>query len=157
MNIIQKQIFYILLAITLICSNCQSKKQDRDALTSLIINNLSTNGSDKNKSLIQLDVADLGGSYTGKCFDTFQLNGGNVTPTAYYNTPAGGAGGLLNNNVRKYAVSISNCSELGFTSGTNFGAQSQRPNPNDNFTFRMYTCDPNNNPCTKSAITAAGF
>jgi hypothetical protein len=125
---------------------------------SLVINNLIDEWkSDKNKSLIQLDVADLGGSYTGKCFDTFQLNGGNVTPTAYYNTPAGGAGGLLNNNVRKYAVSISNCSELGFTSGTNFGAQSQRPNSNDNFTFRMYTCDPNNNPCTKSAITAAGF
>ncbi len=136
---------------------CQSKKQNRDVLVSYVINNILKNGTDLNRSLVQMEVADLGGSYTGKCFDTFQLNGGNVSSTSYFNTPAGGAGGLLNNNIRKYNVSTATCADLGFSNGTSFGSQSQRPNPDDNFTFRMFSCDPNNNPCTRLAISTAGF
>ncbi|PJZ83631.1 LA_3150 family lipoprotein [Leptospira harrisiae] len=137
--------------------NCQSKEQNREDISSLVINNLLSGVADRNKSLVVMEVADLGGSFTGTCFDTFQLNGGNIGPSAYFNTPQGGAGGLLNTNIKKYAVSTSSCSDLGFASGTNFGSTSQRPNPNDLFTFKMFTCDPNNNPCTKAAITASGF
>ncbi|TGK81970.1 hypothetical protein EHQ24_11860 [Leptospira noumeaensis] len=155
MNIMIK-LLMVLLVINLF-ENCQSKEQNRDEISSLVINNLLNGVPDRNKSLVVMEVADLGGSYTGTCYDTFQLNGGNIGSTSYFNTPPGGAGGLLNTNVKKYAVSTSTCSDLGFTSGSNFGSTSQRPNPNDTFTFKMYTCDPNNNPCAKAAITASGF
>ncbi|EKJ88339.1 LA_3150 family lipoprotein [Leptospira meyeri] len=147
----------IILVVSHFVWNCQSKEQNREDISSLVINNLLNGVADRNKSLVVMEVADLGGSFTGTCFDTFQLNGGNIGPTAYFNTPQGGAGGLLNTNIKKYAVSTSSCSDLGFASGTNFGSTSQRPNPNDLFTFKMFTCDPNNNPCTKAAITASGF
>ncbi|TGL22886.1 hypothetical protein EHQ47_09040 [Leptospira bourretii] len=147
----------IILVVSNFVWNCQSKEQNREDISSLVINNLLNGVADRNKSLVVMEVADLGGSFTGTCFDTFQLNGGNTGPTAYFNTPQGGAGGLLNTNIKKYAVSTSSCSDLGFASGTNFGSTSQRPNQNDLFTFKMFTCDPNNNPCTKAAITASGF
>ncbi|XDD54336.1 hypothetical protein AB3N62_00555 [Leptospira sp. WS4.C2] len=149
--------FFMILVVSIFLGNCQSKEQNRDEISSLVINNLLNGVADRNKSLVVMEVADLGGSFTGTCFDTFQLNGGNIGSTAYFNTPPGGAGGLLNTNIKKYAVSTSTCSDLGFASGTNFGSTSQRPNPNDTFTFKMFTCDPNNNPCTRSAIAAAGF
>jgi len=149
--------FFMILVVSIFLGNCQSKKQNRNEISSLVINNLLNGVADRNKSLVVMEVADLGGSYTGTCFDSFQLNGGNVGSTAYFNTPPGGAGGALNTNIKKYAVSTSSCSDLGFASGTNFGSTSQRPNPDDMFTFKMFTCDPNNNPCAKSAITAAGF
>lgn len=145
------------LSLSLFLLNCQSKEQDRKGISSLIINNILNGGVDRNKSLVIMEVADLGGSYTGNCYDTFQLNGGNIGPTSYFNTPPGGAGGLLNTNIKKYNVSTSSCTDLGFASGTNFGSTSQRPNSNDGFTFKVYTCDPNNNPCSRSAITASGF
>ncbi|PJZ46810.1 LA_3150 family lipoprotein [Leptospira brenneri] len=149
--------FFMILILSHFLWNCQSKEQDREGISSLVINNLLNGVVDKNKSLVVMEVADLAGSFTGTCYDTFQWNGGNVGPTAYFNTPPGGSGGALNTNIKKYAVSTSSCSELGFTSGSNFGSTSQRPNPNDQFTFKMFSCDPNNNPCSKSAITAAGF
>lgn len=157
MKLKKKFLIQILLFVILFSPGCQSKKQDREAITALVINNALTSSTDKNKSLLRLEVADLGGSYTGRCYDTFQLYGGNVSPTTYFNTPAGSSGGALNSNVRKSAVSTSSCSDLGFTSGTNFGSSTQRPNPDDGFTFRLYYCDPNNNPCTKAAMTASGF
>lgn len=149
--------YFIILVVSIILGNCQSKEQSREDISSLVINNLLNGVADRNKSLVVMEVADLGGSFTGTCYDTFQLNGGDVGPTAYFNTAPGGAGGLLNTNIKKYAVSISSCSDLGFSSGTNFGSTSQRPNPDDMFTFKMFTCDPNNNPCAKSAIRASGF
>ena len=87
---------------------------------------------------------------------TFQIF---TSPSNYYNTLAGGAGGALNTNVKKYALSTSNCSALSFTgtTNTNLGSSTQRPNTSDGFTFKMYTCDPNNNPCARAAITASGF
>ncbi len=151
-----KQLLFMVFVLFLL-GNCQSKEQNRDEISSLVIHNLLNNVPDRNKSLVVMEVADLGGSYTGTCYDTFQLNGGNIGSTAYFNTPPGGAGGTLNTEVKKYAVSTSSCSDLGFASGTNFGSTSQRPNPNDLFTFKMFTCDPNNNPCAKSAIKAAGY
>ncbi|MCT8334069.1 hypothetical protein NUH30_10335 [Leptospira sp. 85282-16] len=155
LNLMNRLLFMVFVLFLL--GNCQSKEQNRDEISSLVINNLLNNVPDRNKSLVVMEVADLGGSYTGTCYDTFQLNGGNIGSTAYFNTPPGGAGGTLNTDVKKYAVSTSSCSDLGFASGTNFGSTSQRPNPNDLFTFKMFTCDPNNNPCAKSAIKAAGF
>ncbi|MCW7491660.1 hypothetical protein ND861_03230 [Leptospira sp. 2 VSF19] len=157
MNLNQMKRLLFMVFVLIFVGNCQSKEQNRDEISSLVINNLLNNVPDRNKSLVVMEVADLGGSYTGTCYDTFQLNGGNIDSTAYFNTPPGGAGGALNTNVKKYAVSTSSCSDLGFASGTNFGSTSQRPNPNDLFTFKMFTCDPNNNPCTKSAIHASGF
>lgn len=151
-----KQLLFMVFVLFLL-GNCQSKEQNRDEISSLVIHNLLNNVPDRNKSLVVMEVAYLGGSYTGTCYDTFQLNGGNIGSTAYFNTPPGGAGGTLNTEVKKYAVSTSSCSDLGFASGTNFGSTSQRPNPNDLFTFKMFTCDPNNNPCAKSAIKAAGY
>lgn len=151
-----KQLLFMVFVLFLL-GNCQSKEQNRDEISSLVIHNLLNNVPDRNKSLVVMEVVDLGGSYTGTCYDTFQLNGGNIGSTAYFNTPPGGAGGTLNTEVKKYAVSTSSCSDLGFASGTNFGSTSQRPNPNDLFTFKMFTCDPNNNPCAKSAIKAAGY
>ncbi|EMY62597.1 LA_3150 family lipoprotein [Leptospira terpstrae] len=157
MNLNQMNRLLIIMIVSIFLGNCQSKEQSREDISSLVINNLLNGVADRNKSLVVMEVADLGGSFTGSCYDTFQLNGGNVGPTAYFNTPPGGAGGLLNTNIKKYAVSTSSCSDLGFASGTNFGSSSQRPNPDDVFTFKMFTCDPNNNPCARSAITAAGF
>ncbi|MCG6151103.1 LA_3150 family lipoprotein [Leptospira bandrabouensis] len=157
MKLNQMNRLLFMVFVLFLLGNCQSKEQNRDEISSLVINNLLNNVPDRNKSLVVMEVADLGGSYTGTCYDTFQLNGGNIGSTAYFNTPPGGAGGTLNTEVKKYAVSTSSCSDLGFASGTNFGSTSQRPNPNDLFTFKMFTCDPNNNPCAKSAIKAAGF
>ncbi|TGN05100.1 LA_3150 family lipoprotein [Leptospira bandrabouensis] len=157
MKLNQMNRLLFMVFVLFLLGNCQSKEQNRDEISSLVIHNLLNNVPDRNKSLVVMEVADLGGSYTGTCYDTFQLNGGNIGSTAYFNTPPGGAGGTLNTEVKKYAVSTSSCSDLGFASGTNFGSTSQRPNPNDLFTFKMFTCDPNNNPCAKSAIKAAGF
>ncbi|MCG6143856.1 hypothetical protein ND856_03585 [Leptospira bandrabouensis] len=157
MKLNQMNRLLFMVFVLFLLGNCQSKEQNRDEISSLVINNLLNNVPDRNKSLVVMEVADLGGSYTGTCYDTFQLNGGNIGSTAYFNTPPGGAGGTLNTEVKKYAVSTSSCSDLGFASGTNFGSTSQRPNPNDLFTFKMFTCDPNNNPCAKSAIKAAGY
>lgn len=157
MKLNQMNRLLFMVFVLFLLGNCQSKEQNRDQISSLVINNLLNNVPDRNKSLVVMEVADLGGSYTGTCYDTFQLNGGNIGSTAYFNTPPGGAGGTLNTEVKKYAVSTSSCSDLGFASGTNFGSTSQRPNPNDLFTFKMFTCDPNNNPCAKSAIKAAGY
>lgn len=157
MKLNQMNRLLFMVFVLFLLGNCQSKEQNRDEISSLVIHNLLNNVPDRNKSLVVMEVADLGGSYTGTCYDTFQLNGGNIGSTAYFNTPPGGAGGTLNTEVKKYAVSTSSCSDLGFASGTNFGSTSQRPNPNDLFTFKMFTCDPNNNPCAKSAIKAAGY
>ncbi|MBK8396525.1 MAG: hypothetical protein IPL26_15000 [Leptospiraceae bacterium] len=163
MKIISKKIFLLTFALILTVGCIKSKKQDRSGLESLVINNiLNGTASDKynNGSLVILTRADLSNlSFTGQCFDTFTLSGVAVSPSNYYNTIAGGGGGLLNNDYKKYALSTSNCAALSFTGTTNtgFGSSSQRPNSEQDLTFKMYSCDPNNNPCSKTAITAAGF
>ncbi len=153
--------FTALLIITglIACSNTKKNQ----GLKALVINNFLTSPStvdpklDKNKSMVQMEKADLAGSYTGKCFESFHLNGAEISPTTYYNSFFGGAGGALNNNVKKSALSTSSCTTLGFTTGTGFGAATQRPNPDTEFSYKLYLCDPNNNSCSKTAITAAGF
>ncbi|MBL0266425.1 MAG: hypothetical protein IPQ05_21805 [Leptospiraceae bacterium] len=158
-----KNIFLIAMILIVSVGCIQSKKKDRSGLSALVLRNWSNGtATDKytNGSLVILSRADLSNlSFTGQCFDTFTLNGIVVSPSNYYNTVAGGAGGALNTNVKKYALSTSNCSALSFTgtTNTNLGSSTQRPNTSDGFTFKMYTCDPNNNPCARAAITASGF
>ena len=141
----------------------QTKKQNTKGLTALILNN-AANGTANDKytngSLVDMKRADLANlSFTGVCYDTFTLNTIPVSPSNYYNTPAGGYGGQINTDLEKHTLSTSNCSSLGFSpaSNTSFGSSSQRPNVNDGFTYKMYSCDPNNNPCSTTAIKAAGF
>ncbi len=141
----------------------KTKKQDRSGLTALVLRNWSNGtATDKytNGSLVIISRVDLVNlSFTGQCFDTFTLNGIVVSPSNYYNTLAGGAGGALNTDLKKYALSTSNCTTLSFTgtNNTNLGSSTQRPDHSQEFNFKMYTCDPNNNPCSRTAITAAGF
>lgn len=154
----------ILLTIIFLFFNCsQSKKQDRSGLVTLVLNNW-TNGTATdqytNGSLViftKVDLANL--TYNGQCLDTFTLYGIKASPSNYYRTVPGGAGGSLNTNIKKYALSTSSCSSLGFASSSvhTLGSSSQRPNPDMGFTFKMYSCDPNNNPCPSKGITAAGF
>jgi hypothetical protein len=163
MKTLYKKIFLIIVAATIMTGCIQTKKQDRSGLSALVLNNWSNGtATDKytNGSLVILTRADLSNlSFTGQCFDTFTLKGATVSPSNYYNTLAGGAGGALNSDLKKYALSTSNCTTLSFTgtTNTNLGSSTQRPDPSDGFTYKMYTCDPNNNPCSKTAITASGF
>jgi hypothetical protein len=159
-----KKIFLLILILLTFRISCiQTKKQNTNGLTALILNN-AANGtsSDKynNGSLVDMKRADLANvSFTAVCYDTFTLNSITVSPSNYYNTTAGGSGGKLNSDVEKWNLSTSNCSSLGFSpaNNTSFGSSSQRPNSNQEFTFKMYSCDPNNNPCSTTAIKAAGF
>lgn len=163
MNKNLNRIILTLTIFTLSIGCIQTKKQNRNGLSALVLNNWANGtATDRftNGSLVIMQRADLSNlSFTGQCFDTFTLKGVAVSPSNYYNTPAGGGGGLLNNDFKKYALSTSNCTTLGFTgtTNTNLGSSTQRPDPDQNFTFRMYTCDPNNNPCSRTAITAGGF
>lgn len=163
MNTISKKIFLISFALFIAVGCIKTKKQDRSGLESLVLNN-AANGAvnDKytNGSLVILSRADLASqSFTGECYDTFTMYGGIISPTNYYNTIPGGGGGLLNTDLKKYAVSTSNCTALSFTgtTSTGFGSATQRPDHSQDFNFKMYSCDPNNNPCSRLAITAAGF
>ncbi|HMZ60674.1 MAG TPA: hypothetical protein PL048_18005 [Leptospiraceae bacterium] len=156
-----KYTFTIIIALTaILVSDCSSRKPNPNTgLRTLVLNNwLNGTATDKNKSEIILTKIDMT-SYTGQCFDTFTLNGISISPSNYYNTFAGGSGGAFNSGLKRWALSASDCTSLGFTggTGTNFGTAAQRPDPNSNFTFKMYTCDPSSSPCSKSAITAAGF
>ncbi|HMV81192.1 MAG TPA: hypothetical protein PK453_14435 [Leptospiraceae bacterium] len=156
-----KYTFTIIIALTAIFfSDCTNRKPNPNTgLKTLVLNNfLNGTASDKNKSEVILTRIDTV-SYTGQCFDTFTVNGITVSPSNYYNTFPGGSGGAFNSNLKRWALSTSDCTALGFTGGTNtnFGSSTQRPDPNSGFTFKMYQCDPGNNPCSKSAITAAGF
>ncbi|MCE9499488.1 MAG: hypothetical protein K8R21_03150 [Leptospira sp.] len=163
MNTIFRIEFYAIILTFHVLFQCQSKHEDRNALAGLVMNNLASGSgstADGFKSMIDLTRADLAKqSYTGNCFDTFQLDGVNVSPSTYYNTYYGGSGGQLNSDIRKVALSKSDCTALGFAgpSNTNYGSASQRPDPKDKFTFKQYSCDPNNNPCPKAGITATGF
>lgn len=163
MNFKISKIIIAMILITVSVGCIKTKKENRSGLTALVLNNWANGkATDKytNGSLVIMNRADLANqSFTGQCFDTFTVNGIVVSPSNYYNTIPGGAGGTLNTDLKKYALSTSNCSTLGFTgtTNTNLGSSTQRPNPNDEFTFKMYSCDPNNNPCTKTAITASGF
>lgn len=155
---------FLIITIIALASNCiQTKEQNRDGLKALVLNNF-VNGTatDKytNGSLVIMTRADLSNlSFTGQCFDTFTFYGIVVSPSNYYNTFPGGAGGQLNTDLKKYMLSTSNCASLGVTGTTNtfLGSSTQRPDTNQGFTFKMYTCDPNNNPCSKSVIVAGGF
>lgn len=161
-NLIKIFIIYFLTIFSMV--GCiQSKDEDRNGLVALVTNNW-VNGTATDQytlgSLVILTRADLANlSFTGQCFDTFTVYGVPVSPSNYYNTIPGGAGGSLNTDIKKYALSTSNCTTLGVTGTTNtsYGSSYQRPQPDDGFTFKMYSCDPNNNPCSKSVITAAGF
>jgi len=157
------KIFLLIIAITITANCIKTKKQDRSGLTTLVMNNWANGtATDKytNGSLVILTRADLSNlSFTGQCFDTFTVGGIIVSPSNYYNTPAGGGGGLFNSDYKKYALSTSNCAALSFTgtNNTNLGSSTQRPDSSQSFNFRLYSCDPNNNPCSRTAITAAGF
>lgn len=163
MNLKFSKILLIIIMMTVTIGCIKTKKQNRSGLTALVLNNWANGtATDKytNGSLVIMSRADLSNlSFTGQCFDTFTTKGIVVSPSNYYNTIPGGAGGTLNTDLKKYALSTSNCSTLGFTgtTNTNLGSSTQRPDPSDGFTFRMFTCDPNNNPCTRTAITASGF
>ncbi|MCB1179778.1 MAG: hypothetical protein KDK36_19530 [Leptospiraceae bacterium] len=155
---------YLLIGVIIFVVTCSQKKnnEDRSGLEQLVLNNFingTSNDSYINGSLLILTRADLAGfSYTGQCMEDFRVNSVKVSPTNYYNTIPGGAGGSLNTDYKKYSLSTSSCSTLKFTPGSGgLGSSSQRPNPGDGFTFDLYTCDPNNNSCDSSAIKAAGF
>ena len=160
-NYIKLLLFIIAIATNVNC--IQTKKQDRSGLTALVMNNWANGtATDQytNGSLLIITRADLSNlSFTGQCFDTFTIGGIIVIPSNYYNTPAGGGGGLFNSDYKKYALSTSNCAALRFTgtNNTNLGSSTQRPDSSQSFNFRLYSCDPNNNPCSRAAITAAGF
>ncbi len=163
MNLKLSKILLIIIVMTVGVGCIKTKKQNRSGLTALVLNNWANGkATDKytNGSLVIMSRADLvNQSFTGQCFDTFTTKGIVVSPSNYYNTIPGGGGGALNTDLKKYSLSTSNCSSLGFTgtTNTNLGSSSQRPDPSDEFTFKMYSCDPNNNPCTRAAITASGF
>ncbi|MCW7495697.1 hypothetical protein ND860_04110 [Leptospira levettii] len=155
--------FYIISIIVLQMYCVQSKVQNTDGMTALLLNNASNGAvSDKynNGSLVHIKRADLVNlSFTGECYDSFTLVGIVVSPSNYYNTPQGGSGGIFNTDLEKWNLSLSNCNSLGFSppNNANFGTSTQRPNSNQTFTFKMYSCDPNNNPCSNNAIKASGF
>lgn len=157
-----KHILMIFIIFTaLITADCGTKKSNPNTgLRTLVLNNwMNGTATDKYKSEVILTRADINTSFTGQCFDSFTVNGITVSPSNYFNTYAGGSGGAFNSNIKKWALSTSDCTSLGFTGGTNtnYGSSTQRPDSNSGFTFKMYQCDPGNNPCSKSAITAAGF
>lgn len=155
-----KQFFYLIFILVILFDCTQTKK---NGLSALIVNNaLNGTATDKytNESLLDLRRADLANlSFTGVCYDSFTFNTIPVSPTNYYNTPAGGYGGKINTDIEKHTLSTSNCSSLGFSpaSNTSFGSSTQRPSSDTSFNYKMYSCDPNNNPCSAAAIKAAGF
>lgn len=156
---------FLITIISISLTNCiKSKTENRDGLTALVMQSMingTANDAYTKGSLVVIERIDLvNQSFKGECYDTFTSKGGVVSPSVYYNTVPGGSGGRINTDLKKYALSTSNCAALSFTgtTNTNLGSSTQRPDSSESgFNFKMYTCDPNNNPCQKTAIAAAGF
>ena len=155
----------IILSITFIfnCSKSNTGSDNREGLKTILLQNwLNGSVSDQynNGSILYAKKADLVNlSYIGNCYDTFTLYSITVSPSTYYKTKAGGSSGQYNNDYEKWGISTSNCATIGFSpaNNTSFGSSTQRPDPDDGFTFKRYSCDPNNNSCPSALMKALGF